>query len=526
MRKVAAELRKLKPDSSTGPDEISARLLKGCSRTIAVPVALLLRAMLAQGHWPRGWRVHWLFPLHKKKTKANPANYRGIHLTAQLSKVAERALGCLFLPFLEHVGAYGPNQFAYTRDRGLHDALALNALRWIRALSAGRRVGLYCSDVSGAFDRVPSEKLLEKLSRRGVHPQLLAIIRSWLEPRSAHVIVDGVRSRPRRLANSVYQGTVWGPPLWNTYFADAACPVNSLGFLETIFADDLNAYKEFGPMVSDRIILEALQECQVVLHKWGSSQQILFDSGKESFHILARADSYGDPFKLLGVTFDTKLTMCNACMELSAQGHLRTRTILRLRPYYCTGQLVSFYRNQVLSYIEVYTAAIHHANDFFLNSVDRVQSMFLEELGLSEEAALLEFHFAPLGARRDIAILGLLHKIALGKAPTSLRNLLPLGPARFPRNLRAPSARHANQLQDPIDGGQSAAVSRSAFGKVDVYNLLPKVVAEQPRVKLFQNRLQAGLKKACRAGVPAWHRFLSEGPRRLSADSFQLMLSL
>ena len=188
--------------------------------------------------------MHWLFPLHKKRAKSKPDNYRGIHLTAQLSKVSERVLGRLFLPFLEETCAFGPNQFAYTRGRGLHDALALATLRWIRALSAGRRIGLYCSDVAGAFDRVPSELLLEKLKQRGVHPCLLAVVRSWLDPRPAYV-VDGVRSNCRMLRNAVHQGTVWGPPLWNSHFADAACPVNQLGFDETIFADDLCAYREF-----------------------------------------------------------------------------------------------------------------------------------------------------------------------------------------------------------------------------------------------------------------------------------------
>ena len=395
LRNVAAELRRLGEDSSTGPDGISTRVLKRCAKAIAPPLTLLMREILDRGSWPRSWRTHRLIPLHKKKERSNPANYRLIHITAQMSKVAERVLGRLFLPYLRKTGAYGTNQFAYTHGTGLQDALALNSLRWIRALSFGRRVGLYCSDVSGAFDRVPSDKLAETLSQRGVHPKLLALLKSWLEPRSAIVVVDGEQSQQRLLSNSVYQGTVWGPPLWNTFFADTDVPLHELGFSETKFADDLNAYKEYAPTVTDHIILDELQECQVRLHTWGMLKQIQFDGSKESFHILSRSDPYGDPFKFLGVTFDTKLTMRNACMEIAAQGHSRVRTILRLRPYYSTAQVVGFYRNQVLSYLEVFTAAVHHANEYFLNSIDQVQAMFLEELGVTEEEAV---RFSPRAA--------------------------------------------------------------------------------------------------------------------------------
>ena len=44
---------------------------------------------------------------------------------------------------------------------------------------------------------------------------------------------------PSTLSNSVFQGTVLGPPLWNVYYQDARRHVNDVGFLETVFADDL-----------------------------------------------------------------------------------------------------------------------------------------------------------------------------------------------------------------------------------------------------------------------------------------------
>ena len=99
---------------------------------------------------------------------------------------------------------------------------------------------MYCSDVSGAFDKVNSRRLLRKLRARGVSDEILLVVQSWLYERRARVAVGGKFSRDMKIHNMVYQRTVLGPPLWNIYYADAAFAVNVHDFLEIIFADDLN----------------------------------------------------------------------------------------------------------------------------------------------------------------------------------------------------------------------------------------------------------------------------------------------
>ena len=75
--------------------------------------------------------VHWVVPLFKRKSVYDPGNYSGIHLTSQISKVAERTIAALFVPQLIHNGAFGRNQFAYMLERGARDALAQLVLPWI-----------------------------------------------------------------------------------------------------------------------------------------------------------------------------------------------------------------------------------------------------------------------------------------------------------------------------------------------------------------------------------------------------------
>ena len=154
------------------------------------------------------------------------------------------------------------------------------------AISRGFRVGLYCSDVAGAFDRVPSERLLSKLRAKGVHPKILKLLEDWLASRCALVIVDGQASKPLTLSNSVFQGTVLGPPLWNVFYEDCNVAIRSEHFKETVFADDCNCYRFFANAVSDVTIFNAMRTCQTNLHEWGLANQASFDASKESFHIL------------------------------------------------------------------------------------------------------------------------------------------------------------------------------------------------------------------------------------------------
>ena len=102
--------------------------------------------------------------------------------------------------------------------------------------------------------------------------EILLVIQSWLYERKARVAVGGEFSKDMSFQNMVYQGTVLGPPLWNVYYADAAAAVNLIGFLEIVFADDLNCFKDFGLNVTHGTMREEMNQCQLELHKWGQSQ--------------------------------------------------------------------------------------------------------------------------------------------------------------------------------------------------------------------------------------------------------------
>ena len=301
----------------------------------------------------------------------------------------------------------------------------------------------------------------------------------------------------RPLIDMVFQGTVSGPTLWNLFFEDARHAINEWFYTEVVFADDLNAYRTFPSATSNSNIMESLQNCQQELHKWGAANQVAFDASKESQHVLSLSDPAGDSFKLLGVSFDMELSMAAAVSDIVSAAGWKFRTLLRTRRFYSDAELIVLYKAHLLSYLEYRTPAIYHATRNILSRLDAVQSRFLRDIGVDDVTALGTFHLAPLAARRDIAILGVIHRTMLGKGPHQFTEL-------FQRDPLSP-----HRLVDPRRSHKSPLIRRSALGLVAIYNMLPHNVVCVQSVSAFQRSLQDILGKFAAAGHPKWSEVFS-----------------
>ena len=503
---VAKSLENIDADSGTGPDLLASRVLNICSRELSLPPKLI-RRIIAQGFWPTAWTIHWLMPLHKRNSVSDPSHYRAINLTAQISKVVERFLCPQFLPVLEN-RAFGVAQFAYRKGHGARDAVLYYVLSWIAALNEGCKVGVYCSDVSGAFDRVDADLLLRKLASFGFNAVLLRVIRSWLRERAGFVIVSGEKSRPMRLRDMVFQGTVWGPSLWNAFFGDCVCAIRGCSFDVVIYADDCNAFKRYPRSVSNALVESDLRECQRNLHTWGRANRVTFDAGKEETMVISTTEACGGPAKLLGIHFDCKLVMSVAAHKCATKAAWKTRSLLRVRRFYSTVDLVALYKSHVLSYIEYRTPGVHFASTSVLNEMDDVQARFLHEISVSEEDALMYFNLAPLSVRRDIGILGVIHRSAMLCGPPLLWKF-------FRRDFGAPirenrrRQRHSMQLVEWSSGRNLEIMRRSALGAIRVYNLLPEECVSNRDVSAFQSSLTQIIRNRLVGGDDRWKFVLS-----------------
>ena len=83
----------------------------------------------------------------------------------------------------------------------------------------------------------------QKLWVSGHHQKVKDFITSWSADKVSKIVFGGAHSPNEILANSVFQGTVLGPPLWILFYTDARFAVNARGFTKTVFADLVFVYK-------------------------------------------------------------------------------------------------------------------------------------------------------------------------------------------------------------------------------------------------------------------------------------------
>ena len=107
-----------------------------------------------------------------------------------------------------------------------------------------------------------------------------------------------------------------------------------------------------------------------------------------------------------------------------------------------------------------------------------MQSRFLKDAVVSKIYAVVHFRLAPLAVRRDIAMLGVIHRAVLGK-----------GPVHFQKHFQIAAVK-SRKLVDPRPSFKHPLIKRSVLGLIAVYNMLPASCVALNSVKEFQRALQ------------------------------------
>ena len=83
-------IKTISPNSSGGPDEFPAILLKQCSKSLAHPLQLLYKASLKTGETPTDLKRAIITPICEGGSRNLPKNYRPVALTSYLIKTLKK----------------------------------------------------------------------------------------------------------------------------------------------------------------------------------------------------------------------------------------------------------------------------------------------------------------------------------------------------------------------------------------------------------------------------------------------------
>jgi hypothetical protein len=112
------------------------------------------------------------------------------------------------------------SQHGFRTKRSCETQLILTLEDILKTTSKGKQIDIALLDFSKAFDKVPHQRLNNKLNVVGIRDNTLNWISSFLHNRIQLVLLDNVKSSTASVDSDVPQGTVLGPLPFLFYIND------------------------------------------------------------------------------------------------------------------------------------------------------------------------------------------------------------------------------------------------------------------------------------------------------------------
>ena len=238
---IKKRLMQLKISKAPGPDQLHPRLLKELSEEISLSLEIIFNQSLKQGCLPKIWKVGEISAIFKKGNRRVAGNYRPVSLTSIICKTLESIVREKIIQHMRDNNLFSKHQYGFIDRRSTALQLLYILDEWTEILDDGGTVDEVYMDFMKAFDKVPHERLLAKLSAYGIGGDVLTWIRSFLNWKQ-RVRVGEATSEWKEVTSGIPQGSVLGPILFVMYINDMPESLENNSTVK-MFADDSKLYK-------------------------------------------------------------------------------------------------------------------------------------------------------------------------------------------------------------------------------------------------------------------------------------------
>lgn len=420
---IVRVVRKLKSNSSPGPDGINVFFLKRILAVIVNPLCRVFNVSLNCGVLPEDWKVAHIIPVFKKGDIQKASQYRPISLTSVICKILERVVKEKLLEYIlkNNILPYEQHGFIPKKSTVTNLLECLND--WSRSFDNSRSTDVVYLDYSKCFDSVCHSKLLFKLSKYGIVGSAHEWLKNFLTNRVQRVKVNNTLSPTASVISGVPQGTVLGPILFLLYSADLPTVVSHCKL--SMYADDTKIYKE----------INSVQEC-ILLQKdlssiasWAETWQMSLNPEKtkvltignckinHSYTLNSKVIEKVDHIKDLGVTIQSNLKYTMHCTNVIKKALFVIRTIFttfKFHDMHFYTKLFVTYVRPILEYASQVWSPALKLNIDRVESVQRYYSRRICPSHMSYSERLTVLNLESLEVRRIKNDLTLFFKLVCG----------------------------------------------------------------------------------------------------------------
>ncbi|CAM4408569.1 unnamed protein product, partial [Caretta caretta] len=263
LEEVLELIEKLNSNKSPGPDGIHPKVLKELKCEIVELLTMVCNLSFKSATVPSDLKRANITQIFKKGSRGDPGNYRLVSLTTVPGKLVETIVKNKIVRHIEE-HKLCKSQHGFCNGR----SCLTNLLEFFEGVNKhvdkGDPVDIVYLDFQKAFDKVPHQRLLRKLSCHGLRGMILSWIENCLKDREQRVGINGKFSEWRGVTSGVPQGSVLGPILFNLFINDLEKEVNS----------------EVAEFADDTKLLKIVKKDLTKLSDWATKWQMKFNVDK------------------------------------------------------------------------------------------------------------------------------------------------------------------------------------------------------------------------------------------------------
>ena len=211
----------LKPGKSTGINGISNEMISSLLTKYPDIIIKLFNSIVQSSEFIPKWVLGAIVPIHKKGSKSDPSNYRGLTLMSYLGKLFLTILNNRLTQFVKKKNILSDKQLGVVAGNRTSDAhIIINNLLRKYCHKYGSKLFSCFVDFSKAFDTIPRNILFKKLYNYGIPGHVFNIIKDIYKNDESCIKIGYQCIGPFHINQGVRQGCVLSPLLFNVFIAD------------------------------------------------------------------------------------------------------------------------------------------------------------------------------------------------------------------------------------------------------------------------------------------------------------------